>query len=202
MPESLHNEIARKFDGEQAKRKLFTRWLAGHPCPTWDHVEGLLRWLEREGRGRKGAAEEVKETYIKSKLPFYLILSGTCTVHTHTCTVRVTKKVNGSTVKGTCSYSTLLLLSKYRQATVEVRSYYRQRTVLVRSSYCRGTVLLPSTYGLSMVELLLKYGLSMVELVSRYGLSTFALPSRYGLKLRPAQCLRAPQVALFALLSI
>ena len=68
MPESLHNEIARKFDGEQAKRKLFTTWLVGHPCPTWDHVEELLRELEREGRGREGAAEEVKETYLKSEL--------------------------------------------------------------------------------------------------------------------------------------
>ena len=63
MPDSLHDEIARKFDGEQAKRKLFSAWLGGHPCPTWDHVEGLLRWLESEG-----AAEEVKETYLKSEL--------------------------------------------------------------------------------------------------------------------------------------
>ena len=70
MPASLHNEITREFDGEQAKQKLLTAWLAGHPCPTWDHVEGLLRRLESEGRGRKGAAEEVKETYIKSELPF------------------------------------------------------------------------------------------------------------------------------------
>ena len=70
MPESLHNEIARKFDGEQAKRQLFTRWLAGHPCPTWDHVELLLRRLERVGRGREGAAEEVKETYLKSESPY------------------------------------------------------------------------------------------------------------------------------------
>ena len=31
------------------------------------------------------------------------------------------------------SYSTLLLLSKYRQATVEVRSYYPRTTVDVRS---------------------------------------------------------------------
>ena len=85
MPGSLHDEIARKFDGEQAKRQLFTTWLAGHPCPTWDHVEDLLRRLESEGRGRKGAAEEVKETYLKSELhvPFHLILSGTCTVHIH-----------------------------------------------------------------------------------------------------------------------
>ena len=68
MPESLHDEIAAKFDGEQAKRKLFIKWLADHPWPTWDHVERLLRELERVGRGRKGAAEEVKETYLKSEL--------------------------------------------------------------------------------------------------------------------------------------
>ena len=82
MPGSLHNEIARKFDGEQAKRKLFTTWLAGHPCPTWDHVERLLSGLESRGKGREGAAEEVKETYLKSELPFHLILPGTCTVRT------------------------------------------------------------------------------------------------------------------------
>ena len=98
MPRSLHDEIARKFDGEQVKHKLFTTWLAGHPCPTWDHVKRLLRRLGREWRGRKGAAEEVNETYIKSELPFHLILSGTCTVHTHT--VHVTKKVSKNTVKG------------------------------------------------------------------------------------------------------
>ena len=68
MPRRLHDEIASKFDGEQAKRELFTAWLAGHPCPTWDHVEGLLRELERKGRERVGAAEEVKETYLKSEL--------------------------------------------------------------------------------------------------------------------------------------
>ena len=70
MPETLHDEIATKFDGEQAKRELFTAWLAGHPCPTWDHVERLLKELEREGKGRKGAAKEVKETYLKSELTY------------------------------------------------------------------------------------------------------------------------------------
>ena len=68
MPKSLHDEIARKFGGEQAKRELFMIWLAGHPCPTWDNVERLMRRLETVGRGRKGAAEEVKETYLKSEL--------------------------------------------------------------------------------------------------------------------------------------
>ena len=72
-PFSLHDEIARKFDGGQAKRELFTTWLAGHPCPTWDHVEGLLRMLESGGRGREGAAEEVKETYLKSELVSYFV---------------------------------------------------------------------------------------------------------------------------------
>ena len=67
LPRSLHDEIARKFDGEQAKCELFATWLAGHPCPTWDHVERLMRILEREGRGREGAAEEVKETYLESE---------------------------------------------------------------------------------------------------------------------------------------
>ena len=89
MPKSLHNEIARKFDGEQAKRKLFITWLAGHPCPTWGHVERLLRELESRGMGREGAAEEVKETYLKSELPFHLLHDCTCTcsicVHVH-CT--------------------------------------------------------------------------------------------------------------------
>ena len=73
MPKSLHDEIARKFDGEQAKRELFGTWLGGHPCPTWDDVERLLRELERDGRGREGAAEEVKETYLKSELPFHFV---------------------------------------------------------------------------------------------------------------------------------
>ena len=67
MPESLHDEIAEKFEGEQAKLELITTWLSGHPCPTWEHVRDLLRGLEREGRGREGAAEEVEETYMKSE---------------------------------------------------------------------------------------------------------------------------------------
>ena len=68
MPRTLHDEIAAKYNGEQAKRQLFSTWLARHPCPTWEHVAKLLRELEREGRGRKGAAEEVEETYLKSEL--------------------------------------------------------------------------------------------------------------------------------------
>ena len=68
MPSSLHNEITAKYNGEQAKRELFSAWLASHPCPTWEHVAELLRELESEGKGRKGAAEEVEETYLKSEL--------------------------------------------------------------------------------------------------------------------------------------
>ena len=67
MPRSQHEEIAEKFEGEEAKHKLNTKWLAGHPCPTWEDVWELLRNLEREGRGREGAADEVEETYIKSE---------------------------------------------------------------------------------------------------------------------------------------
>ena len=68
MPLSQHDEITAKYTGEQAKRELVSTWLSSHPCPTWEHVTELLRHLEREGRGRKGAAEEVEETYLKSKL--------------------------------------------------------------------------------------------------------------------------------------
>ena len=68
MPLSLHAEITAKYNGEQAKRELISKWVASHPCPTWEHVAKLLRQLERFGRGRKGAAEEVEETYLKSEL--------------------------------------------------------------------------------------------------------------------------------------
>ena len=68
MPKSLHEEIAGKYDGEQAKCELVSTWLAGYPCPTWEHVKYLLEQLEYEGRGRKGAAEEVEETYLESEL--------------------------------------------------------------------------------------------------------------------------------------
>ena len=71
MPLSLHDEITAKYNGEQAKRELISTWVASHPCPTWEHVAKLLRWLESYGRGRYGrygAAEEVEETYLKSEL--------------------------------------------------------------------------------------------------------------------------------------
>ena len=67
MPPSQHEEIAEKFQGEEAKHKLITTWLAGHPYPTWEDVWRLLRMLEGVGSGREGAADEVGETYIKSE---------------------------------------------------------------------------------------------------------------------------------------
>ena len=67
MPRSQHEEIEEKFEGEEAKHKLITTWLAGHPYPTWENVWGLLRRLEGGRRGREGAADEVMETYIKSE---------------------------------------------------------------------------------------------------------------------------------------
>ena len=74
MPQSQHDEIAGRLDGEQAKLELFTTWLASHPCPTWEDVMDLLRRLEKYGRGREGAADEVEETYLKSELHNLLIL--------------------------------------------------------------------------------------------------------------------------------
>ena len=68
MPESQHNNITRKFSGEQAKSKLFSAWLSDHPCPTWEMVVDLLQRLKSDGRGREGAAEEARETYLKSEL--------------------------------------------------------------------------------------------------------------------------------------
>ena len=68
MPHSLHDEITAKYNGEQVKSELVSTWLSSHPCPTWDDVADLLRELESDGRGRKGAAEEVEETYLKSEL--------------------------------------------------------------------------------------------------------------------------------------
>ena len=67
MPQSQHDEIASKFDGEQAKLEMVKAWLAGHPFPTWEAVRKLLGVLEVQGRGRAGAAEEVEETYLKSE---------------------------------------------------------------------------------------------------------------------------------------
>ena len=67
MPESQHDEIARRFDGEEAKQQFFTRWLASHPCPSWEQVCRLLM-IGVGGEEGKRAAEEVKETYLKSEL--------------------------------------------------------------------------------------------------------------------------------------
>ena len=68
MPRSLHDAITAKYNREQVKSELFSTWLASHPYPTWEHVAELLRMLESDGRGRKGAAEEVEEIYLKSEL--------------------------------------------------------------------------------------------------------------------------------------
>ena len=68
FPDSQYDEIVSTHDGEESKRKIVTSWLNSHPCPSWEHVVVLLRRLEGEGRGRKGAAEEVEEKYLKSEL--------------------------------------------------------------------------------------------------------------------------------------
>ena len=68
MPESQHKEIVKAFSNkEEAKQELITTWLAGHPCPSWEHV---LRLLRRGVTGEEGerAACEVEERYIKSEL--------------------------------------------------------------------------------------------------------------------------------------
>ena len=58
------------YDGEKAKYELVSAWLAGHPCPSWGDVCVLLWKLEREGKGRKGAEDEVKEKYLTSELQY------------------------------------------------------------------------------------------------------------------------------------
>ena len=68
MPRSQHEEISSMYDGEKAKYELVSAWLAGHPCPSWDDVKSLLGSLEYDGRGRKGADDEVKEKYLTSEL--------------------------------------------------------------------------------------------------------------------------------------
>ena len=71
MPESQHDEIIRRFHGEEAKQQLFTTWLASHPCPSWEQVRDLLGGDWRGGVGGeegRRAAHEVEETYLKSEL--------------------------------------------------------------------------------------------------------------------------------------
>ena len=68
MPEEVHDEIARRYDGENAKKKLILKWLDSHPCPSWENVVRLLRDLEDEDRSRVGAVEEAEEKYLKSEL--------------------------------------------------------------------------------------------------------------------------------------
>ena len=74
MPEEVHEEIVRRYDGDKGKKELIATWLAGHPCPSWYNVVDLLRVLEDEERGRVGAVKEAEETYLKSKLPGMHIL--------------------------------------------------------------------------------------------------------------------------------
>ena len=67
MPKSQHEEIVKNVDGEEVKQQLFTTWLAGHPCPSWEHVWDLLTYGVGGEDGRR-AADEVEETYLKSEL--------------------------------------------------------------------------------------------------------------------------------------
>ena len=68
MPESQYKEIVKRFSNkEEAKQELITTWLAGHPCPSWEHVRDLLRRGVRGEEGKR-AAREVEERYIKSEL--------------------------------------------------------------------------------------------------------------------------------------
>ena len=67
IPESQHEEIAAKYDGEQAKRELVSTWLASHPCPSWDHVVELVKKLEWE-IGKEGLGDELEEKYLRSEL--------------------------------------------------------------------------------------------------------------------------------------
>ena len=68
MPWSQLNEIAGKYfsDAEEAKRELFTTWLAGDPSPTWEQIRCLL--IGVGGAQGKRAACEVEETYLKGTL--------------------------------------------------------------------------------------------------------------------------------------
>ena len=67
MPESQHEEIVRRLGGEEAKQQLFSTWLASHPCPSWEDVKYLLKYGVGGEEGER-AADEVKETYLKSEL--------------------------------------------------------------------------------------------------------------------------------------
>ena len=68
MPENQYEEIVGNFDDEEeVKQELITTWLAGHPCPSWEHVRDLLRHGVGGKEGER-AAREVEETYIKSEL--------------------------------------------------------------------------------------------------------------------------------------
>lgn len=66
MPKSHHDDLSAGFDDEAAKQALFTKWLAVHPYPTWEHVRRLLMTVG--GEDGWSAARKVDETYLKSEL--------------------------------------------------------------------------------------------------------------------------------------
>ena len=96
MPPSLHDEIVAKFDEEKVKSEIVSTWLSGHPCPTWEDVLKLLRWLERYGSGRKGAADEVEERYLKSELYTLCtcIMLYVCTLHLYSISLSAWEAVH------------------------------------------------------------------------------------------------------------
>ena len=98
MSRSQHEEISRMYDGEKAKYEVVSAWLAGHPCPSWDHVKYLLWWLEDDGRGRKGAEDEVNEKYLTSELQY-----TTCSFHLEKSSV-VLNSLQTCVTHCTCMY--------------------------------------------------------------------------------------------------
>lgn len=77
MPVELYDEIVMRNDEEGGKREIITKWLSGHPCPSWENVVKLLRTLKDRGRAKEGAAEKVEEKYLKSKFGGMLKISHT-----------------------------------------------------------------------------------------------------------------------------
>ena len=67
MRHQVHMEITIECSGEEGKSRLIKSWIINHPWPSWGHVVRLLRGLEREGRGRAGAAKEAEEKFVRSE---------------------------------------------------------------------------------------------------------------------------------------
>ena len=67
MAQQVHKEITNGCCEEEGKIRLIRSWIINHPWPSWGHVVRLLRELEREGRGRAGAADEVEEKFVRSE---------------------------------------------------------------------------------------------------------------------------------------